>query len=37
MYNLDLEKAEEPESELSTFLDHEEREGISERHLLLLH
>ena len=37
MYKLDLEKAEEPEIKLSTFLDHRESKRIPEKHLLLLH
>ena len=36
MYTLGLEKAEEPEINLLTLLDHRESKGIPEKHLLLL-
>ena len=37
MYKLDLEKAEEPEIKLPTFLDHRESKRILEKHLILLY
>ena len=35
MYKLDLEKAEESEIKLPTFVDHRKSKGIPEKHLLL--
>ena len=37
MYKLDLEKAEEPEIKLPTFTGSERKQGIPEKHLLLLY
>ena len=37
MFKLDLEKAEEPEIKLSTFIESERNQGISRKNLLLLH
>ena len=37
MYKLDLEKAEEPEIKLPTFLAHKETKGIPGKYLLKLH
>ena len=37
MFELDLEKAGEPETKLPTSTGHRERKGIPEEHLLLLH
>ena len=34
MYKLDLQKAEEPEVELQTFLRSQKNKGIPEKHLL---
>ena len=35
MYKLDLEKAEEPEIKLPTFVGHRKSKGIPEKHILL--
>jgi len=37
MFEMGLEKAEEPEIKLPIFVDHREGKGIPEKHLLLLH
>ena len=37
MFNLDLEKAEDPEIKLSTSVDHREIKRVPEKHLLLLY
>jgi len=37
MYKLDLEKAEEPEIKLPTFVDHVESKRIPENYIHLLH
>ena len=37
MFELDLEKAEEPEIKLPIPLDHRKSNGTAEKHLLLLH
>ena len=37
MFKLDLEKAEELEIKLSTFIESERNQGISRKNLLLLH
>ena len=34
MYKLDLEKAEEPEIKLPTYVDHRKSKGMPEKHLL---
>ena len=37
MFKLDLEKAEEPEIKLPTFIDHRKNKDIPKQHILLLH
>jgi len=37
MYNLDLEKVEEPEIKLPTLLDYRKNKDIPKQHILLLH
>ena len=37
MYQLGLEKAEEPEINCQHLLDHRESKGFPEKHLLLVH
>ena len=37
MYKLDLEKTEEPEIKLQTFIESKKSKIILEKHLLLLH